>query len=148
MHRLSKKSYVCLPVYRRQKALRRVASPYKQNEPNHWRQIWRAVQARGQEGDKSLLVHLAGAHRELAVMNRPMTAGMAVNRYVVRWIDKHHVGHLTCHDATKRLDLEGVATEHAVLAQLPEIPRLRLNLPGSEVTAPDRSYVIPHISRA
>jgi hypothetical protein len=65
--------------------------------------------------------HLAGRHRELAVLDRSQAPNMAVDPDVVRWIGKHEPGLFIIKQGRVDVRIAGVATQQLVIAKLPEI---------------------------
>ena len=69
---------------------------------------------RVQEAGELELAHLARRHRELAMLDLPETADMAIDPDVVRRIHKHHLGEFTAHQRLIVATLARIATQDAM----------------------------------
>jgi hypothetical protein len=67
--------------------------------------------------------HLAGRHRELAVLDRSQAADMAIDPDVVGRIGEHEPGSLLIEQGRIGFRIAGVAAQQLVIAKLPQISR-------------------------
>src|ERR1700719_3179939 len=100
--------------------------------PIHANEVDGAVDAEGGEVPESVAekggefgpIHLTRSHREGAMVRRPETAGMTVDRHVVGRVTEHHCGALLAHHRYKGRGIQRTAARDAMAMQLRYIPDL------------------------
>jgi len=74
-----------------------------------------------QEPSELCLGHLAGGHRELAMLDRARATDMAPNRYVVGRISEHHLRPLSTHEDGNGFGVESASADQPVGTEGPNI---------------------------
>ena len=83
------------------------------------------AQRRAQEGLEFRGRHLAAAHRKIAMLDGTEPRDMAGDRNVPRRVRKNHLGRLVSEKPDVALAHQGIRAKDAMLAEQPEIPKLR-----------------------
>jgi hypothetical protein len=100
--------------------------------PIHADEVDRAIGAeRGEvpaslaeKGGERHVVHLARSHREGTMVDRTEAARMTIDRHVVGRIAEDHRAAFVTQQRLERLGIQGVAAQHVVGSETPQIPDL------------------------
>src|SRR5262245_922653 len=112
--------------------------------PIHAREVYGSVDRElrcGAEGflkksDKGSARRLARRHDKVVMLHGP-ASDHAVDGHVVGWVEERHMGTLTSEQAAQIITTSRIAAPEAVLAELPQIAKLRDSRTG-ETTLVDR----------
>ena len=78
-------------------------------------------EGRLQQDSEFGLAHLTRGHHELSVFDRPQAADVTVDRYVIGWVNKDHLGPPVTEETVEGAHLGGVGAKQMMLAEKPEV---------------------------
>ena len=91
----------------------------------------RSSQSTDQEARELIFIHLADAHRKVAVADTPGAADMAIDRNIERWISAHQVDDFIAEKRRIGARFACIAADEFVTPEHPKVTRLRAALAPS-----------------